>query len=340
MEQHPFQIVGLLFADVVGYSKLNETQLITFMAKILPALTEQVVDRHRAHFIELNTWGDGLVVAAPDPYRLADFALGLRDFYRNRHWQADGLPRLQSRIAIHQGRVYAGADPLRRLPGLVGTQVNMAARIEPITTANEVWVTEPFFHLIPADQDLPFAFDDLGPQPLAKQFGTARLYRLRRDWEPAGAAAPVAAAPPAARPVPTPPGPGVLHPQATKAARGPLHPCKFHIMNQTYAQKGRWSSLADVLVEVIDDLPAEDWAKEAYLIPSARALPELRDSRLLRHNETLLARKRAATEKFIAEWGRHELDGAWFSMPVKKGQSTGVYCLAYDLFLNASLTAG
>ena len=111
-------------------------------------------------------------------------------------------------------------------------------------------------------------------------------------------------------------------------------------MNQTYTQKGRWSSLADVLVEVIDDLPAEDWAKETYLIPSARALPELRDSRLLRNNETLLARKRAATEKFVAEWGRHELDGAWFSMPVKKGQSTGVYCLAYDLFLNASLTAG
>jgi hypothetical protein len=111
-------------------------------------------------------------------------------------------------------------------------------------------------------------------------------------------------------------------------------------MNQTYTQKGRWSSLADVLVEVIDDLPAEDWAKETYLIPSARALPELRDSRLLRNNEALLARKRAATEKFVAEWGRHELDGAWFTMPVKKGLSTGVYCLAYDLFLNASLTAG
>jgi len=111
-------------------------------------------------------------------------------------------------------------------------------------------------------------------------------------------------------------------------------------MNQTYTQKGRWSSLADVLVEVIDDLPAEGWAKEAYLIPSARALPELRDSRLLRNNETLLARKRAATEKFVAEWERHELDGAWFWMPVKKGRSTGVYCLAYDLFLNASLAAG
>jgi len=94
MEQHPFQIVGLLFADVVGYSKLNETQLITFMTKVLPALTEQVVDLHRAHFVELNTWGDGLVVAAPDPYRLADFALRLRDFYRNRHWQADDLKRM------------------------------------------------------------------------------------------------------------------------------------------------------------------------------------------------------------------------------------------------------
>ncbi|MFI5017264.1 MAG: hypothetical protein ACHQHK_04900, partial [Dongiales bacterium] len=79
MEQHPFQIVGLLFADVVGYSKLNETQLITFMTKVLPALTEQVVDIHRAHFFEQNTWGDGMFVAATYPYRQADFALRQRD---------------------------------------------------------------------------------------------------------------------------------------------------------------------------------------------------------------------------------------------------------------------
>src|SRR5215475_512134 len=184
----PFQVVGLLFADVVGYSKLTEPQLATFMTKVLPDLAGQVVDPHRKDFVDLNTWGDGLVAMALDPYRLADFALRLRDFYRNRHWQGDGLPNLLCRIAVHQGRVCIGEDPIRKTPAIAGQQVNMAARIEPVTDPNEIWVTEAFFHLIPADQQLPFAFDALGSKELAKKFGSACLYRLRRAWEPEGKA--------------------------------------------------------------------------------------------------------------------------------------------------------
>jgi class 3 adenylate cyclase len=340
----PFQVVGLLFADVVGYSKLTEPQLVTFVTKVLPDLNAQVVDPHRKDFIDLNTWGDGLVAMAPDPYRLADFALRLRDFYRNRHWHGDGLPNLQCRIAVHQGRVCITEDPIRKTRTVAGQQVNMAARIEPVTDPGEIWVTEAFFHLIPPNQQLPFGFDALGPKELAKKFGSAHLYRLRRAWEPEGKAevapAPVTSSGSPAPASSVPEGPTVAHPQATKSGRGPLHPCKFHIMFHHYPTKNRWQTLADVQVEVIDGLPSEDWAKEAYLIPSVRALPELRDSKLLRADSQLLTRKRTATEKFIAEWKHHELDGAWFKMRTRMGDATGVYCLAYDLFLNASLTGG
>lgn len=177
-------IVGLLFCDVAGYSKLTEPQLRVFVERVLPEVAALVED-HRDQLMELNTWGDALVAISADPYVLAHLALALRDFYKNRNWIDDHLPEnLSCRTALHSGVVFTGHDPIRRTDGIVGTQVNLAARIEPVTTPGEVWVTEQFMKLIDPQADPTLAFDDLGDRPLAKKFGSARLYRLRRAHEP------------------------------------------------------------------------------------------------------------------------------------------------------------
>ena len=393
-----YQIAGVLFADIAGYSKLKEAQIKTYLSKVVPDLAARVIDPHRQHFLELNTWGDGLILASTDPYKLAEIALELRDFYRKRNWSADSLPKLKVRVSLHAGAVYVGDDLIRRTNGIIGTQVNLAARIEPIITVGEVWVSEQFFHLIPQDQELPFGFDELGEKELAKQFGTAKLYRLRWEFESpsketaatgkdkeetvAGSSAPkgggssgvisvasleaethkisAKSGPPSIPPStalsvhsagPSVPGiaadgttvyslaDDVSHPRNQADYRGELHRCRFHIISPKYLEKSRWSTLADVLVEVIaSELPKEDWTREAYLIPSARALPKLRETLLLRQDPKLLKKKREATERFIKEWENRELQGSWFSMPTRLGKSVGIYCLAYDLFLNASVS--
>lgn len=176
-------IVALLFSDIAGYSDLSEPQFRVFIEKILPDISE-LLDDAREDFIELNTWGDALVIASKDPYNLARFSLNLRDFYKNRNWLDDHLPiDLSARIALHSGVIFTGADPIRQTNGIVGTQVNLAARIEPVTTPGEVWVTEQFMGLIDPKTDTTIAFDDLGERPLAKKFGSTRLFRLRRSHE-------------------------------------------------------------------------------------------------------------------------------------------------------------
>jgi len=176
-------IAALLFADVEGYSKLNEEQLKTYMTTVLPELSRSVVDPFRGEFQELNTWGDAIVACSFNPYPLIKFALNLRDFFTSRHWHGDQLPKLRVRIALHAGVVFFGEDPIRKTRGMTGTQVNLAARIEPIAKPGEAWVTEPFFKLIDPRNGLPVAFDELGRRPLAKAFSTEILYRLRRDSE-------------------------------------------------------------------------------------------------------------------------------------------------------------
>jgi class 3 adenylate cyclase len=175
--------VALLFSDVVGYSMLNEPQLKVFLEKILPQIAA-LREKDIQSFIEINTWGDGLIIASDNPYPLARFALSLRDFFKNYNWTDDHLPALSSRIALHMGVVFTGDDPIRKTEGIIGTQVNVAARIEPVTTPGEVWVTPAFVNLIDTKTDPTLAFDNIGTRSLAKAFGCQLLYRLRRYHEP------------------------------------------------------------------------------------------------------------------------------------------------------------
>lgn len=175
---------SLLFLDVAGYSKLTDPQLRDYISMVLPDLSA-LLEKSRTEFIELNTWGDGIVIASMDPYRLAHIGLDLRDFFRNRTWADQHLPAdLTARISLHSGVVYIGNDPIRKTRGIVGTQINLTARIEPITTPGQVWVTEQFLNLIDVSTDGTLAFDELGERPLAKMFGSAKLFRLRRKHEP------------------------------------------------------------------------------------------------------------------------------------------------------------
>jgi class 3 adenylate cyclase len=177
-------IAAILFSDISGYSKMTEPQLQQFMSHIIPDLAK-LIDNYREKFFEINTWGDAIIVASQDPYQLARFALELRDFFRNRNWVANHLPaELRSRIALHAGVVFLGEDPIRKLDkGIIGTEVNLAARLEPVIIPGDIWCTEEFKKLIRIENDQTLVFDDLGERALAKNFGSTRAYRLRRHTD-------------------------------------------------------------------------------------------------------------------------------------------------------------
>jgi class 3 adenylate cyclase len=178
------KVATVLFLDVAGYSSMVGAQLITFFSKITPRLATII---SKVAFIDVNTWGDGIIIVAEDPYALAHIALDLRDFFRNQDWAGYQLPEaLNARISLHTGRIFVGRDPIRNIrntDGVVGTEVNLAARIEPIVRPGEIWVSEQVKVLIKTDKDKKVKFHPLGSTALAKKFGTENLFVLLRADE-------------------------------------------------------------------------------------------------------------------------------------------------------------
>jgi class 3 adenylate cyclase/ADP-ribose pyrophosphatase YjhB (NUDIX family) len=172
---------NILFADVKGYSSLNENQLLAFAQQVLPRAAEQLTD-HECHHV--NTWGDGLVVAVSSVRSIAAIALGLRDLFERLDWEDYHLPPLSIRISIHHGEYYQGEDPFTKGGLVTGRTIIRAARIEPVAKPGMIWVTEAVEVALRDDQkgraNPRFATDLVGDVELAKGAGTERIFSLRR----------------------------------------------------------------------------------------------------------------------------------------------------------------
>jgi class 3 adenylate cyclase len=173
-------VCAMLFADVRGFSKLTDEELPRFAEHVLGAFAT-VLDRHAEHVLHRNTWGDALYVVLRDAPRAAACALELQEAMSAIDLSAAQLPaHLALRLGGHLGPVFPILDPVLRLRGYMGSHVSRTARIEPVTPAAAVYVTEPFAAaLVLAGPSEP-ACDYVGHMAAAKDYGRLRMYRLRR----------------------------------------------------------------------------------------------------------------------------------------------------------------
>ncbi|HEX4301012.1 MAG TPA: adenylate/guanylate cyclase domain-containing protein [Gammaproteobacteria bacterium] len=177
------EIKTMLFADMVGFSRLQEADTPAFLVHFLGVIA-RVIAGSGAMPAFLNTWGDGLFMVFDEPAPAADFGLRLRDAVRATQWRRHGLPEDTSiRIGMHAGPVFPAVDPIIGRRNFFGAHVNRAARIEPVTAAGAVYISEQLAALLAAAGAREFACDYLGSMTLAKQYGENVLYRLRRAHE-------------------------------------------------------------------------------------------------------------------------------------------------------------
>ena len=177
------QIQTMMFADVVGFSKLCEASTAAFFIEFLSRV-EQIIDACEVKPSFCNTWGDGLFVVFEDVTASAKFALTLRDMVAETDWVSLGLPvNLDIRVGMHTGPVFRAHDPIIGKDNFFGTQVNRAARIEPVAVPGSVMLTEQCACLLAESGVNEYACDYLGVIELAKKFGSGNLYRLRRSSE-------------------------------------------------------------------------------------------------------------------------------------------------------------
>lgn len=174
------RIVALLFADVVGFSKLGEFQIKSFFQEFWGRTAALLEARMDLHPLEANTWGDGLFLVFPDPVQAARAAIGLTRMVAETPWMKAGVAaHIGIRVALHAGPVYEVFDPITKRPGHAGMHISRAARIEPVTPPGQVYVSEPYAALLSLDDtEGEFSCEYMGIVPLAKDYGQFRTYRL------------------------------------------------------------------------------------------------------------------------------------------------------------------
>lgn len=175
-------IKTLLFADIVGYSKIREQDTPQFVSKFLEKIAHDLdtLDE-RPSF--LNTWGDAIFTVMDTAESLAHYAVALNESVCNTDWAAVGLSsNMNIRIALHVGPVFKGWDPLSNRTNYYGSHVNRVARIESVTTPGLIYVSEQFAALLSVEQKgaEDFICEYVGITELAKKFGRQVIYSLRR----------------------------------------------------------------------------------------------------------------------------------------------------------------
>jgi hypothetical protein len=179
---------AMLFADVKGFSRLDDAEVLRFVKGVLAPLAA-VVDAHQAHLVFSNTWGDGLFLALNDVGAAAGCALALHAAMDRIDRRALGLPDwLGLRIGGHVGPVRVERDPVLKRANCFGAHVTRAARIEPVTPIGCAYVTESFAAALALDGHDGFACDYVGTTSAAKGYGSMRMFLLNhRPMRPAEA---------------------------------------------------------------------------------------------------------------------------------------------------------
>ena len=177
------QILGLLFADARGFSKLTDADIPLFIEHYLSIVVEKL-DEVEEEPILKNTWGDGLYLVFRTVRDAGLFALDLCEAVLETDWKAKGLSAdLSVRIGLHAGPAYACVDPVTGRPNVFGAHVSQAARIEPITPPGQVYASGAFAAVARADEVLEFACAYVGRTPLAKGYGAFPTYVVHRRGE-------------------------------------------------------------------------------------------------------------------------------------------------------------
>jgi len=168
----------MLFADVKGYSKLSEHQLVQF-AKHFPALVAVITDRHADGLLTKRTAGDGLFLVFRNLTTALTVAVELRDGIAATDWARHDLPPgLSARISLDAGPCFSFQDPVIGRTDFCGDYVNRAARIEPITPPGHIYASETFAALARAADVPDVTFEYAGQIALPKNYGIIPLYHV------------------------------------------------------------------------------------------------------------------------------------------------------------------
>lgn len=181
MSHHPsWTLRSMLFADFAGFSRLDEESLSRFLEVVMGRIAT-VLDRHSGSVLSRNSWGDAIYVVISSPAEAAKIALEIQSELDPQSLHDIGLPPEGGmRISLHHGPIFEHFDAVQGARTFYGTEVTLAARIEPRVPVGAIYTTQPFAALIESDRN-QYHFEYVGTMDLAKNYGVRTLYRLGTD---------------------------------------------------------------------------------------------------------------------------------------------------------------
>lgn len=177
---HREEEVGILFADIVGFSKLAQNCGPEEVVGLLNELFSQFDFLAEKYNVEkIKTIGDSYMAASGVPFysenhveKLCWLALDMQDFVKNNEIMGR---RVELRIGLHVGGLVAGVIGKRKfIYDLWGHTVNIASRAEGTSKVGEVWVTE---SIVEKSSNEIFKFEPKGSFDL-KGLGQYSLWSL------------------------------------------------------------------------------------------------------------------------------------------------------------------
>lgn len=172
-------MVGLIFADIAGFMRLDDPDLPAFWNGVMAGLGS-LLDAHGDDVLLRQSWGDALHVVTASAAKAAEVAQQIQGLVTGLvDAGGSGLPRLELRVAVHYAPAFEGLDPIQHAPTYYGTQLTFTARIEPVTPPGQVYVTEALAARLAIEAPERFVCDYVGEIQLAKRFGDYRVYAMR-----------------------------------------------------------------------------------------------------------------------------------------------------------------
>ncbi len=174
----------VIFTDIEKYSTLKDADLKIFFNQIIPIISEELKE-YKDGAIIWNTWGDAIFAIYDKAETAINMALAYRETFGKIDFEKFGIRKLNPRIAGHFGEFEIGYDPVSGKQNVHGTLVNLTARIEPVTTPGEIFVTKEFKDMSISSYDKVdnVRFEDMGEIKLPKNAGQLNLYRLCKRAE-------------------------------------------------------------------------------------------------------------------------------------------------------------
>lgn len=180
-QPHKRSLMGMVFADVVGYSRLSETDIERFYEHVLPRVAA-LASGHDLEPLLNQTFGDAFYFVFQSAADAAEYALALNALFRQELQQFTDM-NLRIRIALHAGPLLNCFDPIAGTTNYTGRHTSKAARVEPVAPENQILATAQFAALLalqaPQSYDLAYA----GEQVLPKGYGSERLFVLSAQSE-------------------------------------------------------------------------------------------------------------------------------------------------------------